>query len=99
MASHFFRFFRFPRPEERRRRVSKDMAGNLSLPSFKTAAARPPQDEALSNRSLQRNRDQLLRLDRELHRQLLEHILDEAVDHEADRLFLRQPALHAIEKH
>src|SRR6185437_8993265 len=62
-------------------------------------AARPPLGEALSDRSFQRDRDQLLRLDRELHRQLLQHVLDKAIDHETDGLFLRQPALHAIEQH
>src|SRR5229473_456825 len=48
---------------------------------------------------LQADRDQLLRLDRELHRQLLQHVLHKTIDHEADGLFLRQPALHAIEQH
>src|SRR5271169_551506 len=38
------------------------------------ALSRPPQDEVLSNRSLKRDRDQLLRLHRELHRQLLQHV-------------------------
>src|SRR5262252_370163 len=37
-----------------------------------------------TDRSLQRDRNQLLRLDRELHRQLLQHVLDETVDDEAD---------------
>src|ERR1700729_4132448 len=50
---------------------------------------------ALSNRSLQRDRDQLLRFHRELHRQLLQHILHETVDDEANRLFLAQTALDA----
>src|SRR6266436_2581592 len=53
----------------------------------------------LSNRTFQRNRDQLLRLDREFHRQLLQHVLDKTIDHEADRFLLRQPALHAVEQH
>src|SRR5258708_8409974 len=35
-------------------------------------------DEALSHAAFERDRDQLLRLDRELHRQLLHHVLDEA---------------------
>src|SRR3984957_12572560 len=94
-------FHLFPRPEERRRRVSKDVANHLSFPhsSFETAAARPPQDEELPKRSLQRDRDQLLRLDREFHRQLLQHVLHKTVDHEADGFFLRQPALHTVEQH
>src|SRR5580700_2863790 len=49
--------------------------------------------------AFQRDRDQLLRLDREFHRQLLQHVLDEAVDHERGRLLRRQPALPAIEQH
>src|ERR1700730_6945097 len=69
------------------------------LSSFETAATRPPQDEALSDRTFQRDRNQLLRLDREFHRQLLQHVLDKTVDHEADGFFLAQPALHAIEQH
>src|SRR3981189_2351149 len=92
----FFLFFFVLR--SRRRRVSKDRTDNLFLPSFETAAARPPQDEALSDRAFQRDRDQLLRLDRELHRQLLQHVFDKTIDHEADGLFLRQPSLRAIEQ-
>src|SRR6202043_3537860 len=52
-----------------------------------------------SDRSLERNRDQLLSLDRELHRQLLQHVLDEAVHDERSRLLRRQAALAAIEQH
>src|SRR5437660_6041961 len=55
--------------------------------------------KGLSNRPFQRDRDQLLRLDRELHRQLLQHVLDEAIDDEADGLLLAQPTLGAIEQH
>src|SRR3984885_9738302 len=51
-----------------------------------------------SDRSLERNRDQLLRLDRELHRQLLQHVLDEAVDDERGRLLRRQAALPAVKQ-
>src|SRR6202162_3414831 len=92
-----FRFFRllFPRPEERRRRVSKDERPQSLLSSFETAATRPPQDEELSNRTFQRDRDQLLRLDRALHRQFLQHILDEAVHNQADRFLLAQRTLPA----
>src|SRR5271156_294395 len=64
-----------------------------------SADRRVSKGRPLSNRSLQRDRDQLLRFHRELHRQLLQHVLDKTVDHEADRLFLAQPALHAIEQH
>src|ERR1700692_523879 len=52
-----------------------------------------------SDRTLERNRNQLLRLDREFHRQLLQHVLDEAVDDQSGRLLRRQPALAAIEQH
>src|ERR1700738_5503548 len=93
----FFRFFLVLR--ERRRRVSKDGSTILLSHSFVTAAAWPPQDEALPDRTFQRDRDQLLRLNRKLHRQLLQHVLHKTVDHEADGFLLRQPALHAIEQH
>src|SRR3954469_15105724 len=67
-------FFRcFPRPEERRRRVSKDVAELFPLILRAGRFARPPQDEVLSNRTFQADRDQLLCLDREFHRQLLQH--------------------------
>src|SRR5690348_15111230 len=54
---------------------------------------------SLSDRSFQRDRNQFLRLDRELHRELLQHVLDEAVDDKTDGFFLAEPALHAIEQH
>src|SRR5438445_8713692 len=57
------------------------------------------QTSTLSDAAFQRDRDQFLRLDRELHRQLLQDVLDEPVDHEADGFFLRQAALHAVEQH
>src|SRR5262249_11164935 len=44
----------------------------------------------LTDAPLQADRDQLLRLDRELHRELLQHVFDEAVDDERDRLLLRE---------
>src|ERR1700716_1354249 len=94
-----FRLFRFPRPEERRRRVSKDMADNLSSHPSRRPRTRPPQDEALSNRTFKADRDQLLRLNREFHRQLLQHVFHKAVDDEADGFFLGKPALHAVEQH
>src|SRR5882672_1450401 len=52
--------------------------------------------EWLSDRAFQADRDQLLRLDGEFHRQLLQHVLDEAVDHQRGGLFRREPALPAI---
>src|SRR5271170_2853245 len=47
----------------------------------------------LSDRALQRDRDQLLRLDREFHRQLLQHVFDETVDDKRGRLLRREPTL------
>src|SRR5262245_44487807 len=52
-----------------------------------------------SHAALQADRDQLLRLDGELHRELLQHVLDEAVDHQGGRLLGRQAALPAVEQH
>src|ERR1700722_3631557 len=65
---------------------------------FRFFSSRGAPKAALSNRTFEADRDQLLRFHREFHRQLLQHVLDKAVDHEADRLFLAQPALHAIEQ-
>ena len=45
-----------------------------------------------------RNRDQLLRLDREFHRQLLQHVAHEAVDDQRRRLLRREAALHGVEE-
>src|SRR5580698_4415612 len=59
----------------------------------------PRRTGKLSNRSFKRDRNQFLRLDREFHRQLLQHVFDKAVDHEADGFFLGEPALDAIEQH
>src|ERR1700753_1162556 len=57
-----------PRPEERRRRVSKGVADIRSLAHPSRRRLRDLlRMRSLSNRSLQRDRDQLLRLDRELH--------------------------------
>src|ERR1700722_2206652 len=53
----------------------------------------------LPDRTFQRDRDQLLCLDREFHRQLLQHVLDETVDHQADGFLLTEPALHAVEQY
>ena len=69
--------------------------------SFEMALSGPPQDEGreLTDRAFERDRDQLLRFDREFHRQLLQHVFHKTVDHETDGFLLRQPALHAIEQH
>src|SRR5262245_57655598 len=55
--------------------------------------------EVLSNRTFEADRDQLLRFHRKFHRQLLQHVLYKAVDHEADSFFLAEAALHAVEQH
>src|ERR1700681_2194047 len=62
----FFRFFLVLRSAIG---ASRRTWPTIFVSSFETDAARPPQDEVLSNRSLKRDRDQLLRLDREFHRQ------------------------------
>src|SRR3954452_4225272 len=70
------------------RRVSKGVADNSSSHPSRRPLARPSQNEGLANRSFERDRDQLLRLHRELHRQLLQHVLHKPVDDEADGFFL-----------
>src|ERR1700730_12397198 len=77
----------------------RTQADNLSSHPSRRLLTQPPQDEGLPNRTFEADRDQLLRLDREFHRQLLQHVLHKAVDDEADGFFLAQPALHAIEQH
>src|SRR6266571_2363611 len=47
---------------------------------------------------VQAHADQLLRLDRELHRQLQEHLLAEAVDDHVRRVLRRQAARLAVEQ-
>src|ERR1700681_1030327 len=53
----------------------------------------------LTHRPLEADRDQLLGLDREFHRQLLEHVAHEAVDDERHCVLLGEAALHAVEQH
>src|SRR5215212_3204397 len=48
--------------------------------------------------ALKTDRDQLLRLDRKFHGQLLEHILYEAVDYKRHRILRRKAALSAVEQ-
>src|SRR3546814_2260492 len=50
-----------------------------------------------ANRSLEADFQQLLRFHRELHRQFAEDLLAEAVDDQADRVFLADAAAAAIE--
>src|ERR1700690_3133588 len=51
-----------------------------------------------SHAALEADRDELLALDRKFHRQLLQHVLDETVDHQRHRFLGGEPALHAIEQ-
>ena len=81
------------------RRVSKDVANNLSSHPSRRPLTRPPQDEVYPTDPFQRDRDQLLRFHREFHRQLLQHVLHKAVDDEADGFFLAEAALDAVEQH
>src|SRR6266436_8149984 len=97
-SSGIFLFRLFLVSRERRRRVSKDVANNLSSHPSRRQLTRPPRDKVLSNRSFERNRDQLLRFHRELHRQLLQHGLHKTVDDEADGFFLAEPALDTVEQ-
>src|SRR5262245_21262883 len=60
-------------------------------------AAPGPSPSPSADTAFDRNADQLLRLDGELHRQLLDHILDEAVDDQRDRLLFVDAALHDVE--
>src|SRR5436190_8934992 len=51
-----------------------------------------------SHAPLETDRQQLLRLDGELHGQVLEDVADEAVDQWRHRFFLRKPPLHDVEE-
>src|SRR5690606_34501409 len=51
-----------------------------------------------ADRTFQAHFEQLLGLDRELHRQLAEHLLAEAVDDQAHRILLRDAAAAAVEQ-
>ena len=46
---------------------------------------------ASADAAFEADREQLLRLDRELHRQFLQHLLAEAVDDQRQRIFLDSP--------
>src|SRR5690606_11991217 len=52
----------------------------------------------LSDRPFEADVQQVLRLDRELHRQLLEDLAAESVDDHVDRVFLGEAALAAVEE-
>src|SRR5262245_24729356 len=53
----------------------------------------------LTHASFQTDRNKFLRLDRKFHRQLLQHVLDEAVDDKRGCLLRRHAALAAVEEH
>src|SRR4030081_3422204 len=88
-SSNGITFFRFIAHWAAPVAASEDGVETFFLLILRIGDLGPSQNEVLSGASLQRDRDQLLRLDRELHRQLLQHVLDEAVDNEADRFLLR----------
>src|SRR5579885_2231103 len=52
---------------------------------------------ALANAALQADAEELLRLDGEFHRQVLEHLLAEAADDHVDGVLGRETALPAVE--
>src|SRR5580704_10176320 len=52
----------------------------------------------LADTTFETDRQQLLRLDGELHRQLLQHFLAEPVDDQRQRVLIAQSALAAIEQ-
>src|SRR5208337_4687019 len=62
--------------------------------SFKRTGGRTPSSDA----AFEADSDQLLRLDRKLHRQLLQDVADKPVDDQRRRLLGRQSPLQAIEK-
>src|SRR6185436_4966936 len=69
-------------------------------PSFKTFNCHPGRAKRkLPHAPLKAHRNELLRLNGEFHRQLLQHVLDEAVHHERGRFLGRQSALAAVEQH
>src|SRR4051812_18039783 len=74
-------------------------ASSLLRLASSSATALSSADMISADRAFQADRDQLLRFDRELHRQLLQHVLDETVDHERHRLLGREAALTAVEQH
>src|SRR5882724_2851243 len=74
----------------------------ISLPSTSTCrfstSSMVPSLRASADAALEADAEQLLRLDGELHRQVLQYLAAEAVDDRGDRVFRRKPALPAIEQ-
>src|SRR6266567_7465765 len=91
LRSRPWRIFR-PAISARRPRISRSgVIGDCLHYMVDTASS--------SDTAFQRDRNQLLRFHRELHRQLLQHILHKPIDDEAYGFFLGEPALHTIEQH
>src|SRR5438045_433058 len=53
---------------------------------------------SLTDAAFEADGQELLRLDRELHRQLLQHLFAEPVDDQRQRVFVGKPALAAVEQ-
>src|SRR5216684_557067 len=84
-------------------RTCRSLTSSIGIIFFRLLLARAApkalsKDEALTHAPFQRDRDQLLRFHRELHRQLLQYVFHKTVDDEADGLLLAQPALDAVEQ-
>jgi hypothetical protein len=68
---------------------------SMSRPQQRRLLARELEEFPPDSGSSPRERQQLLRFDREFHRQLLQHFLAEAVHDQRDRFFRVDAALHA----
>src|SRR5437016_4835004 len=55
--------------------------------------ARDERKRFSADAALEADRDQFLRLDRKLHRELLQHVLDETVDHQRRGIVRGEPGL------
>src|SRR5208283_1427398 len=84
----------FRSPMETWRFLISSMSNPVLVVVFKRAAFQKTSAHA----PFERDRDQLLRFDRELHRQLLQHVPHEAVDDQRRRLLRRKPPLRGVEK-
>src|SRR5262245_48093899 len=72
----------------------------IFLPSISTCRFLTSRNTiVLTHASFQTDRNKFLRLDRKFHRQLLQYVLDEAIDDERRRLLRRHAALTAIKEH
>src|SRR4029077_2434331 len=90
--SHFCSASAEPRPDGRRHlQAWASLAANRHAANA-TALANPCRMRS-TDAAFEADRNQLLCLDSKLHRQLLQHVLDEAVDDQCHRFFLRKSAL------